>query len=53
MGNKSEYFELEIIFTMLFWLIVLLLLKQLPTPENQQNDTRSNRQIHAPSGADV
>lgn len=37
MGNKSEYFELEIIFTMLFWLIVLLLLKQLPTPENQQN----------------
>jgi len=53
MGNKSKYFELEIIFTMLFWLIVLLLLKQLPTLENQQNDTRSNRQIHAPSGADV
>lgn len=53
MGNKSEYFELEIIFTMVFWLIVLLLLKQLPAKENQQNDIRSDRQIHAPSGADI
>jgi hypothetical protein len=47
MGNKSEYFELEIVFTMLFWLIVLLLLKQFPTPENQQNHV-DNQYIQSP-----